>query len=90
MSDENLTELQRDLVEHARKIASEFSLTYWHEKDEAAEYPWEFVRAFADAGYMGQTAERGVALAFGVNASGEARSRLARFVRWLHRPRRGG
>ena len=33
MSDENLTELQRDLVEHARKIASEFSLTYWHEKD---------------------------------------------------------
>ncbi|MCX6423687.1 MAG: acyl-CoA/acyl-ACP dehydrogenase [Actinobacteria bacterium] len=53
MSDENLTELQRDLVEHARKIASEFSLTYWHEKDEAAEYPWEFVRAFADAGYMG-------------------------------------
>lgn len=51
--DENLTELQQDLVQHARAIASGFSLTYWHEKDEAAEYPWEFVRAFADAGYMG-------------------------------------
>ncbi|MSO27045.1 MAG: acyl-CoA dehydrogenase [Candidatus Nanopelagicales bacterium] len=53
MTDENLTELQQDLVQHAREIASEFSLTYWYEKDEAAEYPWEFVRAFADAGYLG-------------------------------------
>lgn len=53
MSDVGLTELQRDLVEHSRGLAANFSLDYWHEKDETATYPWEFVRAFADAGLLG-------------------------------------
>ena len=48
-----LTEIQRDVVEEGRKLADRFNLDYWYEKDEAAEYPWEFVKAFAEAGWMG-------------------------------------
>jgi len=48
-----LSEIQRDVVEQGRKLADQFSLEYWHEKDETAQYPWEFVRAFAAAGWMG-------------------------------------
>jgi len=47
------TEVQRDVVEQGRLLADRFTLDYWHEKDEAGEYPWEFIRAFADAGWMG-------------------------------------
>lgn len=53
MNDLELTEVQRDVVEQGRRLADRFSLEYWHEKDEAAAYPWEFVRAFAEAGWMG-------------------------------------
>jgi acyl-CoA dehydrogenase len=37
----------------ARDLARRFDLGYWREKDKKAEYPWEFVRAFADAGWLG-------------------------------------
>lgn len=50
---QELTETQRDVIEESRKLAGRFSLDYWAEKDESASYPWEFVRAFADAGWMG-------------------------------------
>ncbi len=53
MSDEALTDVQRELVAHARGLAAGFSLDYWHEKDEKAEYPWEFVKAFSAAGLLG-------------------------------------
>lgn len=53
MSDFGLTELQSDLVQHTRELTSSFTLDYWHEKDEAGEYPWDFLRAFADAGLLG-------------------------------------
>ncbi len=53
MSGFELNEVQRDVVEQGRRLADRFGLDYWHEKDEAAEYPWEFVRAFAEAGWMG-------------------------------------
>lgn len=53
MSPLELTEIQRDVVEQGRKLADQFGLDYWHAKDEASEYPWEFVRAFAAAGWMG-------------------------------------
>ncbi|MEI7778153.1 MAG: acyl-CoA dehydrogenase family protein [Actinomycetes bacterium] len=53
MSGMDLSELQQDLVEHVRGLCADFTLDYWHEKDEAAEYPWEFVRAFAAAGLLG-------------------------------------
>lgn len=36
-----------------RDLAGRFDLAYWREKDAAAEYPWEFVRAFADGGWLG-------------------------------------
>jgi acyl-CoA dehydrogenase len=37
----------------ARTIARSFDLEYWREKDRKAEYPWEFVRAFAEGGWLG-------------------------------------
>jgi acyl-CoA dehydrogenase len=36
-----------------RELANKFDLEYWREKDKKAEYPWEFVRAFADGGWLG-------------------------------------
>jgi acyl-CoA dehydrogenase len=43
-----------DLVRRsARELARRFDLGYWREKDKKEEYPWEFVRAFADAGWLG-------------------------------------
>jgi acyl-CoA dehydrogenase len=37
----------------ARDLARRFDLEYWRDKDKKAEYPWEFVKAFADAGWLG-------------------------------------
>lgn len=43
-----------DLVrKSARDVARRFDLGYWREKDKKAEYPWEFVAAFADGGWLG-------------------------------------
>jgi len=53
VSGPRLTEVQQDVVEQSRNLAARFSLDYWREKDESGEYPWEFVHAFADAGWMG-------------------------------------
>ena len=36
-----------------RDLARRFSLEYWADKDKKGEYPWEFVKAFADAGWLG-------------------------------------
>jgi alkylation response protein AidB-like acyl-CoA dehydrogenase len=48
-----LTELQENVRREARTIASRFSLDYWREHDRLEQYPWEFVRAYADAGWLG-------------------------------------
>ncbi|NKQ55527.1 acyl-CoA/acyl-ACP dehydrogenase [Amycolatopsis sp. K13G38] len=51
-----MTAVDRDLDlvrRSARELARKFDLDYWREKDRKAEYPWEFVRAFADAGWLG-------------------------------------
>jgi hypothetical protein len=37
----------------SRELARRFDLEYWREKDKKAEYPWEFVKAFADGGWLG-------------------------------------
>jgi acyl-CoA dehydrogenase len=37
----------------ASELARRFDLEYWRAKDKKAEYPWEFVKAFADAGLLG-------------------------------------
>ena len=43
-----------DLVRtSARDLALRFDLGYWRQKDSREEYPWEFVKAFADAGWLG-------------------------------------
>lgn len=35
------------------ELARKFDLEYWREKDKKAEYPWEFVKAFAAGGWLG-------------------------------------
>ncbi len=36
-----------------RELARKFDLEYWRDKDKKGEYPWEFVQAFADGGWLG-------------------------------------
>ncbi|MCU1566788.1 MAG: fadE [Pseudarthrobacter sp.] len=42
-----------EVRQHSREIARRFDMNYWREKDSKPEYPWEFVKAFADAGWLG-------------------------------------
>ena len=51
--DFSLSELQVQVRREAAEIASGFDLEYWRAHDASAAYPWEFVRAFADAGWLG-------------------------------------
>ena len=48
-----LTEQQELIRKEVATLARSFSPDYWLEKDRKAEYPWEFVRAFADGGWLG-------------------------------------
>jgi acyl-CoA dehydrogenase len=48
--DESRVEIVRKAV---RELARKFDLEYWREKDGKPEYPWEFVKAFADGGWLG-------------------------------------
>src|SRR5919197_2207575 len=48
-----LTEQQELIRKEVASQARAFSAEYWLEKDRKAEYPWEFVRAFAEAGWLG-------------------------------------
>jgi len=36
-----------------RRICSAFGLDYWYERDSDASYPWDFVKAFAESGWLG-------------------------------------
>ena len=51
--DFSLTESQELIRKEVATLARSFSLEYWREKDKKAEYPWEFVKAFAQAGWLG-------------------------------------
>lgn len=51
--DFTLTEPQALIRKEVATLARSFSPEYWREKDRAAEYPWEFVRAFAQGGWLG-------------------------------------
>ena len=43
-----------DVVRKAtRELARTFDYAYWREKDKLGEYPWEFVKAFAQGGWLG-------------------------------------
>jgi acyl-CoA dehydrogenase len=48
-----LTESQELIRKEVGALARTFSLDYWLNKDTKAEYPDEFVRAFADNGWLG-------------------------------------
>ena len=51
--DYGLSELQHTVRRETLALAGSFGLDYWREKDRDETYPWEFVRAFADAGWLG-------------------------------------
>ena len=48
-----LTSAQADIRRQVTALARGFGWEYWREKDRKAEYPSEFVQAFADAGWLG-------------------------------------
>src|SRR5262249_10952877 len=44
---------QREIRAGVAALASRFDDTYWAERDEHHEFPWEFYDAFADGGWLG-------------------------------------
>src|SRR5205807_6560951 len=48
-----LTEQQELIKKEVAAVARSFSPEYWLEKDRKAEYPWEFLKAFAAGGWLG-------------------------------------
>jgi alkylation response protein AidB-like acyl-CoA dehydrogenase len=48
-----LTEQQDMIRKEVATLARSFSLDYWLERDRKHEYPWDFVKAFAKAGWLG-------------------------------------
>src|SRR6185503_8947190 len=48
-----LSEAQVEIRRQVAALARGFDWGYWREKDRKAEYPTEFVQAFADAGWLG-------------------------------------
>ena len=48
-----LTEQQELIRKEVATLARSFSADYWLDKDRKAEYPWEFVKAFAAGGWLG-------------------------------------
>jgi len=50
-----LTESQELIKKEVGALARTFSLDYWLDKDDRAEYPSDFVKAFADNGWLGIT-----------------------------------
>ncbi len=51
--DFSLSSLQTDIAEAATKISAAFPMSYWRTKDRTEEYPWEFVKPFAEGGWLG-------------------------------------
>jgi acyl-CoA dehydrogenase len=51
--DFELTDLQRSLREEVLALCGRFSLDWWRERDRTGGYPWEFVRAFGERGWLG-------------------------------------
>jgi acyl-CoA dehydrogenase len=49
-SDESTIDVVRKAT---RALARSFGYEYWRQKDRLGEYPWEFVRAFAEGGWLG-------------------------------------
>jgi acyl-CoA dehydrogenase len=47
------SELQQTVWRETLALATSFGLDYWREHDRDAAYPWQFVQAFAQAGWLG-------------------------------------
>ncbi|MEP6872547.1 MAG: acyl-CoA dehydrogenase family protein, partial [Anaerolineaceae bacterium] len=47
------TEEQQQVRIQAKALAARFDDAYWRRCDKGHEFPWEFYRAFADAGWLG-------------------------------------
>lgn len=67
-----MDDLDLDLVRGAsRDLAHKFDLEYWRGKDADHEYPWEFVKLFAEGGWLGAIVpEEYGGLGIGVTAAG--------------------
>ena len=51
--DFNLTEEQEMIRREVAALAARFDLEYWRDRDTTGEYPHDFVKAFAEAGWLG-------------------------------------
>lgn len=51
--DFELTEAQESIRRAVAELAARFDDEYWMERDSRHEFPWDFYRAFADAGWIG-------------------------------------
>lgn len=51
--DFGISSLQKQIRDTSSRIAGSFPMAYWRQKDKDEEYPWEFVRVFAEGGWMG-------------------------------------
>jgi acyl-CoA dehydrogenase len=52
MSNTDASDLKM-IRESAHALASRFDLDYWSECDETKKYPWDFINAFAEGGWLG-------------------------------------
>ena len=76
-----------DVVRKAtRELARNFDYAYWREKDKRGEYPWEFVKAFAQGGWLGalipERVRRAGARYRGVRRDDAGNRRLRRRREW--------
>jgi acyl-CoA dehydrogenase len=53
--DFELTDDQKAIQSAVADLAARFDDDYWAEKDQKKEFPWDFYKAFADAGWIGIT-----------------------------------
>lgn len=59
------------ISESARALASRFDLDYWRDHDSNLKYPWEFINAFAEGGWLGtMIPEEYGGMGLGVTAAG--------------------
>jgi|EP00456_Euglypha_rotunda_P092598 alkylation response protein AidB-like acyl-CoA dehydrogenase len=50
----NLEDPDLEMIrENARKLADQFGDDYWFEADKHKKYPWEFIKAFGEQGWLG-------------------------------------
>src|ERR1700694_4908633 len=49
----DLSDDQQTIRKAVAELASSFNEEYWLQKDSEHEFPWEFYKAFADAGWLG-------------------------------------